>query len=111
MRSLRVEIWNRLVKRDLHKQTNKKTRSYRQNQLCLDWHNKNVERALYIFKETSKEASVHMDLCVLFLENTTHEIMHLILRGGGLGSRPKKMYGERLGDGVEYHLMKPTPRR
>jgi len=33
------------------------------------------------------------------------------MRGGGLGSRPKKMYGERLGDGVEYHLMKPTPRR
>jgi len=30
-------------------------------------------------------------------------------RGGGLGSRPKKMYGERLGDGVEYHLMSPTP--
>ena len=34
-----------------------------------------------------------------------------VWRGGGLGSRPKKMYGERLGDGVEYHLMKPTPRR
>jgi len=34
-----------------------------------------------------------------------------MLRGGGLGSRPKKMYGERLGDGVEYHLMSPTPRR
>ena len=33
------------------------------------------------------------------------------MRGGGLGSRPKKMYGERLGDGVEYHSMKPTPRR
>ena len=32
-------------------------------------------------------------------------------RGGGLGSRPKKMYGERLGDGVEYHFMKTTPRR
>jgi len=32
------------------------------------------------------------------------------LRGGGLGSRPKKLYGERLGDGVEYHLMSPTPR-
>jgi len=32
-------------------------------------------------------------------------------RGGGLGSRPKKMYGERLGNGVEYHLMSPTPRR
>jgi len=35
----------------------------------------------------------------------------LFSRGGGLGSRPKKMYGERLGDGVEYHLMSPTPRR
>jgi len=33
------------------------------------------------------------------------------MRGGGLGSRPKKMYGERLGDGVEYHWMSPTPRR
>jgi len=32
-------------------------------------------------------------------------------RGGGLGSRPKQIYGERLGDGVEYHVMKPTPRR
>ena len=31
-------------------------------------------------------------------------------RWGGLGSRPKKMYVERLGDGVEYHLMRPTPR-
>ena len=36
---------------------------------------------------------------------------HRMSRGGGLGSRPKKMYGERLGDGVEYHLMSPTPRR
>jgi len=32
-------------------------------------------------------------------------------RGGGLGSRPKKIYGKRLRDGVEYHLMSPTPRR
>jgi len=40
-----------------------------------------------------------------------HIYVHLVKRGGGLGSRPKKMYGERLGDGVEYHLMKPTPRR
>ena len=30
------------------------------------------------------------------------------MRGGGLGSRPKKMYGERLGDGVEYHLIVPV---
>ena len=37
--------------------------------------------------------------------------MTLHMSCGGLGSRPKKMYGERLGDGVEYHLMKPTPRR
>ena len=36
-------------------------------------------------------------------------IYHLSTRGGGLGSRPKKMHGERLGDGVEYHLMSPTP--
>ena len=36
---------------------------------------------------------------------------YLTRRGGGLGSRPKQMYGERLGDGVEYHLMSPTPRR
>ena len=34
-----------------------------------------------------------------------------LARGGGLGSRPKKMYGQRLRDGVEYHLMSPTPRR
>jgi len=40
-----------------------------------------------------------------------HEVERGTGRGGGLGSRPKKMYGERLGDGVEYHLMKPTPRR
>ena len=39
------------------------------------------------------------------------ETARLCMRGGGLGSRPKKMYGERLGDGVEYHLMSPTPRR
>jgi len=37
--------------------------------------------------------------------------IRVVGRGGGMGSRPKKMYGERLGDGVEYHLMKPTPRR
>ena len=30
-------------------------------------------------------------------------------RGGGLGSRPKKMYGEYLGDGVEYHLIALRP--
>ena len=45
---------------------------------------------------------------------STNYVVHIytndVMRGGGLGSRPKKWYGERLGDGVEYHLMKPTPR-
>jgi len=40
-----------------------------------------------------------------------HIFICLVTRGGGLGSRPKKMHGERLRDGVEYHLMSPTPRR
>jgi len=39
-----------------------------------------------------------------------HPLYNRLTRGGGLGSRPKKMYGKRLGDGVEYHLMSPTPR-
>ena len=47
---------------------------------------------------------VHMDTYMY-----TH--VYHTTRGGGLGSRPKKMYGERLGDRVEYHLMKPTARR
>ena len=42
---------------------------------------------------------------------TNDAFLPVRVRGGGLESRPKKMYGERLGDGVEYHLMKPTPRR
>ena len=29
----------------------------------------------------------------------------------GAGVETQKMYGERLGDGVEYHIMSPTPRR
>ena len=53
------------------------------------------------------ECRALLSLCWLLLS----EFRDLVLRGGGLGSRPKKMYGERLGDGVEYHLMKPTPRR
>jgi len=66
-----------------------------------------------------------VDVCVFLLYKQittkicieTWLIAHLtgpfvrVWRGGGLGSRPKKMYGERLGDGVEYHLMSPTPRR
>ena len=47
----------------------------------------------------------------LSLSHVNDTLFLVTMRGGGLGSRPKKMYGERLGDGVEYHLMKPTPRR
>jgi len=50
--------------------------------------------------------------CAAMCCRRTHTIpVRLEARGGGRGSRPKKMYGERLGDGVEYHSMKPTPRR
>ena len=48
---------------------------------------------------------LHMYIC------ESHMYIHIARKGGGLGSRPKKMYGERLGDGVEYHLMSTTPRR
>jgi len=49
---------------------------------------------------------------IIHMHDILDQIARLLrTRGGGLGSRPKKMYGERLGDGVEYHLMKPTPRR
>ena len=47
----------------------------------------------------------------LLHSNLSNLLYPLCVRGGGLGSRPKRMYGERLGDGVEYHLMSPTPRR
>jgi len=54
----------------------------------------------------------HMSHSKLLRELTFEKVYRvLITRGGGLGSRPKNMYGETLGDGVEYHLMKPTPRR
>ena len=49
--------------------------------------------------------------CRRLSKSTVCVVKSFTERGGGLGSRPKKMYGERLGDGVEYHLMKPTPRR
>ena len=64
---------------------------------------------------------LHVCIAYLYCMSVLHVIPLSVLdvlihkvgarRGGGLGSRPKKMYGERLGDGVEYHLMKPTPRR
>jgi len=55
---------------------------------------------------------VYVCVCAqLSLDRINALIRGPVGRGGGLGSRPKKMYGERLGDGVEYHSLKPTPRR
>ena len=51
---------------------------------------------------------MYINIYVLFLHKST---LHHIGRRGGLGSRPRKMYGERLGDGVEYHSMKPRSHR
>jgi len=48
--------------------------------------------------------------CEIYVTRHVTRVTHR-KRGGGLGSRPKKMYGKRFGDGVEYHLMSPTPRR
>ena len=67
--------------------------------------------SLYLSVSLSLCLSVSLSLCVSYPNATPHEPARPPQRGGGLGSRPKKMYGERLGDGVEYHLMKPTPRR
>ena len=57
---------------------------------------------------TARAVDANRYTSILFTIGCTQE---LSTRGGGLGLRPKKMYGERLGDGVEYHLMSPTPRR
>jgi len=61
---------------------------------CITYTPYSHKRALYSLKHTR---NIH--------------IKGPYMRGGGLGSRPKKMYWEYLGDGVEYHLMSPTPRR
>ena len=71
----------------------------------------------YKYRCRNDDTSLKMfSTCWAGWEDRTHKQQplaqqELVTRGGGLGSRPKKMYGERLGDGVEYHLMKPTPRR
>ena len=57
---------------------------------------------------------VHVYTPFVYAYMRTHPLYlctRVYTRGGGLGSRPKKMYEEYLGDGVEYHLMSPTPRR
>ena len=69
-----------------------------------------VCRSVCVSLPSPRNAGVCVCECVL--ERVCVSVrVSLTRRGGGLGSRPKKMYGERLGDGVEYHLMKPTPRR
>jgi len=76
---------------------------------------------IYIYIYTYIYTYIYMHICigVTFCMTLIHmcDMTRLyvarrsIERGGRLGSRPKKMYGERLGDGVEYHLMSPTPHR
>ena len=81
-------------------------------------------RVSWMTQATDMDVSCHTCKWVMSHERMRSDPMHsyvrhdsfvretcLMWRGGGLGSRPKKMYGERLGDGVEYHLMSPTPRR
>ena len=79
----------------------KSCKGFRENQNII----KNCVHAEEFSKKNYKIVEYCM-LCFIFSNG-----IHVQVRGGGLGSRPKKMYGERLGDGVEYHLMKPTPRR
>ena len=74
------------------------------------------EKTRGIVSPLSLVKQLHDPSCLLFysfllsllssscsLVKQLHDLL-LAKRGGGLGSRPKKMYGERLGDGVEYHL-------
>jgi len=79
-------------------------------------------KELYLYIYVCVCISIYMYMCVcvhMYVQKAEDDIKAAatedkgavyIMRGGGLGSRPKKMYGERLGDGVEYHLMSPTPR-
>ena len=62
-------------------------------------------------RERAMQIKKHLGLHFVFVLALLDGCVIVWRRGGGLGSRPKKMYGERLGDGVEYHLMSPTPRR
>ena len=69
---------------------------------------------VHIFVYTYTFMYIHMciyvGICIYTYIVRLWRDLSVAWRGGGLGSRPKKMYGERLGDGVEYHLMKPTLR-
>jgi len=69
-------------------------------------------RVLFPAKELSTLQNKHYFLqkSPVPCNNVLFPAKELSTRGGGLGSKPKKMYGERFGDGVEYHLMSPTPR-
>jgi len=67
-----------------------------------------IDKYVYVYVyiiQTRRDARLHANLATVETFNRPG------VRGGGLGSRPKKMYGERLGDGVEYHLLSPTPHR
>ena len=69
-----------------------------------------IHRELHQDIHRELHQDIHRELHQDIHRELHHESAHNNERGG-LGLRPKKIYGERLGDGVEYHLMSPTPRR
>ena len=88
------------------------TRIYRPTESCDSIHTYSI---IHMTGEYIGDSVIHVRRGTIAIQSPTSSSCLLYIgdhiRGGGLGSRPKKMYGERLGDGVEYHLMKPTPRR
>jgi len=73
-----------------------------------------VATQLLPYTHTIHEYKPKMNIYILYISIHVEGVVEMCgcfhTRGGGLGSRPKKMYGERLGDRVEYHSMRPTPR-
>jgi len=71
------------------------------------YHTKQSSSEITLTFPTNPLASFENRLGCTYLQHPTSQALFIspTLRGEGLGSRPKKIYGERLGDGVEYHLM------
>ena len=67
---------------------------------------------MYIYIHINVYMHRYMCICTFTFEISSHSPdLDVEREVGSWGRDPKKMYGERLGDGVEYHLMSPTPRR
>jgi len=93
----RIQI---LKRSRLHNQTLKKALHTLKRALCTRTQFDSWQKAMESYGKSPRNS-----------QKNPNALERALWRGGGLGSRPKKMYGERLGDGVEYHLMSPTPRR